>query len=198
MKIAPIGIINVGNPMEKLVDDVEEACMPTHWTGIAISAASAVAAAIAEGLRPSSTLSSMLKAARAAARLGEKRGNQLAYPSIDKRIDLALKLVRDRDPTKAAQILYANIGADISCMDSIPTAFGLLAASKGDPLNTIISAVNMGGDTDTIGSIAGGVAGAFKGSKNFPAELVETVDEVNHLELDSISAKLLSFAKVYR
>jgi ADP-ribosylglycohydrolase len=38
MKISPIGIINVARPMAKLVDDVEETCMPTHCTGVALAA----------------------------------------------------------------------------------------------------------------------------------------------------------------
>jgi ADP-ribosylglycohydrolase len=51
MKISPIGIINVARPMAKLVDDVDEICMPTHYTSVAIAASSAVAAAVSEALR---------------------------------------------------------------------------------------------------------------------------------------------------
>lgn len=195
MRISPIGTINVGTP-EKIVDDVTEVCLPTHGTSVAISAASAVAGAIAEALTPSATVSSVLKAAKSSSRLGEKRGRQVAFPSIDKRIDLAVELVEnENDPTKAARILYDYVGTDISSVDSIPTALALFAASKGKPIDTITSAVNMGGDTDTIASISGGIAGAFKGIDAFPAHFVEEVERANQLELASTARRLFDFVR---
>ena len=84
MKISPIGIINVARPMAKLLDDVEETCMPTHCTGVALAASAAVAAAVSEALRADSTINSVIAASRRAAKLGEVRGAQLAYPSVEK------------------------------------------------------------------------------------------------------------------
>ena len=198
MRIAPVGIINVSNPMAKLLDDVEEVCMPTHYTGVAIAASAAVAAAVAEGLRPSSTIASVLRRAKLAAKLGEERGAQLAYPSVKKRIKLAIKLTRNKEPEKVGEILYTNIGADIASADAIPTAFGLFAAAEGNPMTTIRLTANMGGDTDTIGAIAGGIAGAFSGIKAFPRDIVDYVDDTNSLHLLKKAEELMMFAEVYR
>jgi ADP-ribosylglycohydrolase len=197
MKISPVGIINVARPMEKLVDDVEETCMPTHCTGVAIAASAAVAAAVSEALRADSTTNSVVAAARRAAKMGETRGAQLAYPSVEKRIAMAARLVRGKTPEKAAEALYNQIGADISSSDAIPTAIGLFAAGGGDPMETITLTANMGGDTDTIGAMAGGIAGAYMGIEAFPRHIIDTVEKVNHLDLAEKSVLLMEFARRY-
>ena len=198
MKISPIGIINVARPMAKLVDDVEETCMPTHCTGVALAASAAVAAAVSEALRADSTINSVIAASRRAAKLGEVRGTQLAYPSVEKRIAMAARLVRGKTPEKAAATLYDQIGADISSSDAIPTAIGLFAAGGGDPMKTITLTANMGGDTDTIGAIVGGIAGAYTGVDSFPRHILDTVERVNHLDLADKSRLLMEFARRYR
>ncbi len=197
MKITPIGIINVARPLTKLVDDVEETCMPTHSTGVAIAASSAVAAAVTAALQQGATISSVILASRRAARLGEKRGAQLAYPSIDKRIALAARIAKSKEPDKAAEDLYDIVGGDISSSDAIPTAIGLFVAGGGDPMRTIILTANMGGDTDTIGAIAGGIAGAYAGIDAFPKKIIDTVERVNDLGLAEKSRRLLDFMRRY-
>lgn len=197
MKISPIGIINVGN-VKGVVDDVEKICLPTHGTSVAISAASAIASAIAEALTSSPTVSSVLKAAKLGAELGEKRGRQVTFPSVKKRIELAIDLIKGQTPSEAAETLYDYIGADVSCSDSIPTALGLFVASKGDPMTTIFSAVNMGGDTDTIASIAGAIAGAFKGINTIPQHFIKQVEKANGLDLLRVARRLTEFVEEHQ
>lgn len=198
MKIAPVGIINVARHTAKLVDDVEETCMPTHCTGVAIAASAAVAAAVSQALRADATIGSVVAASRRAAKLGETRGAQLAFPSIEKRIAMATRIVRGKTPEKAVEALYDQIGADISSSDAIPTAIGLFAAGGGDPMKTITLTANMGGDTDTIGAMAGGIAGAYTGIAAFPKNILDTVERVNHLGLADKSRRLMEYARRYR
>jgi ADP-ribosylglycohydrolase len=51
--------------------------------------------------------------------------------------------------------------------------------AKGDPRMTIIGAVNVGRDADTIACTAGEIAGAFAGYHAIPAEWADTVQQVN-------------------
>lgn len=197
MKIAPIGIINVNRSTAKLVDDVEEACMPTHNTGVAIGAASAIAGAVAEALRRGASINSVVSASRRAARLGETRGAQLAYPSVEKRIAMAARIARGKTPERAAEALYDQIGGDIASSDAIPTAIGLFIAGGGDPMRTITLTANMGGDTDTIGAMAGGIAGAYSGIGAFPEKMLATVERVNRLGLADKSRRLMEYAGGY-
>ncbi len=47
--------------------------------------------------------------------------------------------------------------------------------------NAVGTAVNRGGDTDTIGAITGAIAGARFGSEGFPNQWIETVDRREEL-----------------
>ena len=48
--------------------------------------------------------------------------------------------------------------------------------------NAIIDAVMMGGDTDTIGAVAGAVAGARFGSETLPDRWLNKISEIDELE----------------
>ncbi|QZP39544.1 ADP-ribosylglycohydrolase family protein [Halobaculum magnesiiphilum] len=64
---------------------------------------------------------------------------------------------------------------------SLQTALhdGLVAESAED---AIVTAVNRGGDTDTIGAIAGAVAGARFGASQLPDRWLSVIDETDELE----------------
>ena len=64
---------------------------------------------------------------------------------------------------------------------SLQTALhdGLVAESAEE---AIVTAVNRGGDTDTIGAIAGAVAGARFGASQLPDRWLSAIDEVDELE----------------
>jgi ADP-ribosylglycohydrolase len=47
--------------------------------------------------------------------------------------------------------------------ESVPAAVGVLAATGGDPFETVRAGVRIGGDTDTIAAMAGALAGALHG-----------------------------------
>ena len=182
MKIAPIGLLHPGEP-EEVVRDVVEVCLPTHGTTVAISAASAIAGAVAEALNPHSGPESIVEAAIRCAELGERHGRSVPKPSISERIRLALSLTEGLEPPRAAGILYTRIGADMRCENSIPTAIALFHSARGEPMKAILSAVNMGGDTDTIASMIGAIAGAYRGMEVFPEEAVRLVEDVNEIRL---------------
>jgi ADP-ribosylglycohydrolase len=65
-------------------------------------------------------------------------------------------------------------------------------------MKTITLTANMGGDTDTIGAIVGGIAGAYTGVDSFPRHILDTVERVNHLDLADKSRLLMEFARRYR
>jgi ADP-ribosyl-[dinitrogen reductase] hydrolase len=64
---------------------------------------------------------------------------------------------------------------------SLQTALhdGLVADSAED---AVVTAVNRGGDTDTVGAIAGAVAGARFGASQLPDRWLDAIDEVDELE----------------
>ena len=58
-------------------------------------------------------------------------------------------------------------------------------------MKAILSAVNMGGDTDTIASMAGAIAGAYRGIEAFPEEAVRLVEEVNEIGIGALASALV-------
>lgn len=111
--------------------------------------------------------------------------------SLEKRIELAQLLVEKADdPQAALRALYNYVGVDILVAESVATAFGLVWLAKGDPVQAILMSTNLGGDTDTMGAIAGSICGAWKGAKAFPAEWIRTLEKVNHIELAPMAAEL--------
>ncbi|MGZ0747318.1 ADP-ribosylglycohydrolase family protein [Haloparvum sp. AD34] len=74
---------------------------------------------------------------------------------------------------------------------SLQTALhdGLVADSAED---AIVTAVNRGGDTDTIGAIAGAVAGARFGASQLPDRWLGAIDDVD--ELETLAEQLVEVA----
>ena len=66
-----------------------------------------------------------------------------------------------------------------TALEMIPFALAAFLVAKGDPKMTIIGAVNVGRDADTIACTAGEIAGAFAGYDAIPADWAETVQKVN-------------------
>lgn len=59
--------------------------------------------------------------------------------------------------------------------EAVPLAFTALLASGGDVRESILNAVNLGRDADTIAAIAGGVIGAYGGIGSIPAEWLPAI-----------------------
>ncbi|MGQ9718396.1 MAG: ADP-ribosylglycohydrolase family protein [Nitrososphaerales archaeon] len=192
MRISPIGILNAGFSIKKVVEDVVKACILTHNTDVAISAASAVASAISKAIAGDCGVDDIIGGGMEGAKLGVKFGNYYPAASVDKRIELAIRLVSNaKNFEEIISSLYDYVGAGIESNEAIPTAFGVFIATKGEPMGAIIMATNIGGDADTIASIVGGMAGAFKGIKAFPKDVVEKVEQVNGLNFEETARKLL-------
>jgi ADP-ribosyl-[dinitrogen reductase] hydrolase len=142
MRCAPIGLLDYRQP-ERLVEDSVNSSIITHWDPQARWAAVAVNLAIAE----------MLKG---------RKGNLL--PVLLRGIEQAE--VRD---TVAGVLRLKRV-------DPEPSAYALdtLQAALWCLLNTssfeeaLVTAVNLGGDTDTVGAVCGAMAGACYGVASIP------------------------------
>ncbi len=195
MRIAPVGIVNAGN-LEGTLQDTVEACLPTHGTTLAISGAAAVACAIAEAMRDDASLDAVLQAGMGGATRGRQHGAWAWTPPLEQRIALAVRLVREAEnEAEALQALYNYVGVDMLVTESIPTAFGLAALAEGDPMRAVRYAANIGGDTDTIGAIAGAICGALRGIGAVDRAMLAEVERVNGLDLAAVAHGLVSISK---
>lgn len=190
MKIAPVGIAHPGD-YDAVVRDVAEICIPTHNTNIAIAGASAVACAVASGMA-NEDLDGLIDAFFYGVEEGMKLGNQWYGASIQKRTELALKIVRSgKKEEEIWQDLYDYVGAGVAMSESVPTSLALVVYYHGNPIKTAEAAANMGGDCDTVGAIAGGMAGAYSGYKIFPKEIIDQLSLVNKVDFNLYAEKMI-------
>lgn len=191
MRVTPVGIAFPAAPLGPFLDRVVESCQVTHDTTIGIAGAAAVAAAVSTGVDGGS-LTDAVDAAVGAARAGARRGHWIAGADIAARIVWARDLVRGLDETDALDRICALVGTSVASQESVPAAFAVLAVADGDPWRAALLAANLGGDSDTIGAIAGAVAGSVTGLSGLPADAVRTLRDVNSLDLEPLTTRLLA------
>jgi ADP-ribosylglycohydrolase len=190
MRIAPVGIYGQGD-LEKTVDAVAAACMPTHYTNIAIAGASAVAMIIGRGIQGENDLDELVGLAMQAVDLGMTRGTTWFGASIKSRTALAIEIAsRSKDKLVVMRDLYETIGAGVATTETVPVCLGMLKFANGQPVEAIRMATNLGGDCDTTASIVGGMCGAIAGVGAFPNEWIDKLEEVNDLHLEEYADKL--------
>lgn len=199
MKITPVGLLSQGD-ISKAIKDAITICMPTHDNNVSLAGACAVAAAVSCAMHETATVENIVEAGLQGAKTGDlfgkKYAKELACPSIYKRIQLAVDIGKKYvgDMPKAMEELSDIIGTGLSAAEAVPCAFGIFVAAQGDTMKSIIAAVNIGNDTDTIATIVGGIAGTFKSFYN--AEYLKTINNVNKFNLEYSAKKLEEVSSV--
>lgn len=167
MRVAPAGLVHPGDP-ERAVQLAWTTSRVTHDTQVAAAAAGAIAAGVAAALRPGSGVEEVTEACVLGAALGHglgvREGRTVPAPRVSARIELAVdEGRRGGDLDESLERIDAAVGTSMLAFESVPAAVGVLAATGGDPLETVRAGVRIGGDTDTIAAIAGALAGALHG-----------------------------------
>ncbi|TQS44874.1 ADP-ribosylglycohydrolase family protein [Cryptosporangium phraense] len=190
MRIAPIGVGVPVEPLDRLVDAVEDASRATHHTGIAIAGAAAVAAAVSAGVAGWGMAES-LDAAVAAARLGAERGHYVAGADVAARITWARDLVDSAgEPLDAVAGL---VGTGLATQESVPAALAVAALFPDSVWDATRHAAALGGDTDTIAAMAGAVVGAHTGLGAVPPRILGRLHAANPgLALTTLADRLLA------
>jgi len=189
MRISPVGIIHPGD-LDAVVRDAAQICRPTHNTSVAIGGASGIACAVSAGMTGAGT-GEVVDAFFYGIDKGSRLGNPWPSASLRRRTEWALELAKSsRNEQGFWTDLYELIGAGVAMAETAPATISLISYYDGDPINVIRAAANMGGDADTIGAIAGSIAGAMKGIDAFPQEMLAKIEEVNDLQLAAVAERL--------
>lgn len=170
MRVAPVGLLYFDDP-EALRRVAEQSSLITHAHPLGVEGAvvQAYAVALAVRAKPHSLdprefleeLESFTReevyreALRDAARLLDKRA--------------------DRGE------VVSTLGNSIEAFRSVPTAIYCFAANHESFERTVLYAVSLGGDTDTIGAMAGAISGAYLGEGKIPAEWVRRLENASYI-----------------
>ncbi|MER9426500.1 ADP-ribosylglycohydrolase family protein [Mesorhizobium sp. M0317] len=191
MRIAPVGIMMPLEPLDAFVAKVAETCRATHNTSIAIASAAAVAAAASHGVAGGDWRAAS-DSAVAAARRGARLGHWVTGGDIAARIAWAQELVRGKTMRDAIGLITDLVGTGVASQESVPAAFAVLEVAQGDPWQAAIISANLGGDTDTIGAIASGMAGACVGFSQLPQQHIARLVGIDMAEVRSLAEDLLA------
>jgi len=189
MRVTPIGIAASTSDRQLFADAVWSSCQVTHATRQGFQSAALVAAAVSLGIDAGAAdVTDLLWKAVAFVRSLPERGAWSPEPDVVAATHRALKLAAQ--PSSSLEWLAGQIGTAVAAAQAIPMAFALLARDPSP--RALLQAANLGGDTDTIGAIAGAILGASLGVEVFDAYGLAQVEQVSQLDLPSVATDLLA------
>ena len=192
MRVTPIGIAVSTEDPEAFAEAVWSSCRVTHATRQGFQSAALVAAAVSMGIDAARSTSPNLrgllwKAVTYVDSLPE-RGAWTPDPDVVAATRRAMQLAVN-PASSSLECLVEQVGTSVASAHAIPMAFALLARDPSP--QALMDAANIGGDTDTIGAIAGAILGAALGIEVLPADSLSMIEEVSHLGLSSVAGDLL-------
>ena len=192
MRVTPIGIAMSTADPEAFADAVWSSCQVTHATHQGFQSAALVAAAVSMGIdwdTPSaSDMTALLWKAVSYVDSLPERGAWTPDPDVVAATRRAMQLVAN-PASSSLECLVEQVGTSVASAQAIPMAFALLARDPSP--RALLDAANIGGDTDTIGAIAGAILGAVLGFEVFVGRGLAQVELASHLDLPSVALELL-------
>ncbi|WP_127594258.1 ADP-ribosylglycohydrolase family protein [Paenibacillus lautus] len=211
MYIAPIGIVNAGNP--KAAYDEAILFAMGHQSSYGLEAAGVLAACVAKAFEPGVSVDDIVRTAISLAKDGTKAAiqemTQAAYDLRQEREDMD-KVI---EVFQAIMLKYSPMGDDVSrhidkvgipsnhytpsrlwSIEELPIALAFIVLNEGDYYRSILDGVNSGRDTDSIGVMAGVILGAMYGGEVIRKEDIEQLNKVNRLDLCVIADRFSGIA----
>jgi ADP-ribosylglycohydrolase len=173
MSISPMGLINACNPRQAAVETFDVAgLIHAGDSTFCRDGACAIAAATAQAMSPDATVESVLSASTAYL---HKTSSRVMLDWIERTLGMARDL---GDYRKFREQFYrTNLGDIVSdSRETVPCVLALFLLGQGDPARCIVYGANFGRDSDTIGTMVGALAGAFKGIGGIKAEWVAKIE----------------------
>ena len=192
MRVTPIGIAMSTADPEAFADAVWSSCQVTHATRQGFQSAALVAAAVSMGIDTARStapdLRSLLWKAVTYVDSLPERGAWTPDPDVVAATRRAMQLVAN-PASSSLECLVEQVGTSVASAQAIPMAFALLARDPSP--QALLDAANIGGDTDTIGAIAGAILGAALGFEVFVGRGLAQVELASRLDLPSVALELL-------
>ena len=169
-RCAPLGLLWPGDP-KRAGFEAAVSCAVTHGHPSALAGAVAIAAAISTAVDGADLDAAWM---RAAADIADEVTN-------DRRVSTRIRMAADllgHDEASALDL----IGTGPVSWEGVPAAMWC-AANATSPIKGVLSAVNAGGDTDTIASMVGAILGTKLAATQWPhaATQINGLDEIHQM-----------------
>jgi ADP-ribosylglycohydrolase len=171
MRAAPIGLFYGAERERRLVRAVRDATVVTHAHPAGQDGA-VVIALTAALVCQDYPVQEILKRLRL----------HIQTVDLQNRLAVAERLLRSEHPVLPKQVAR-ELGNGIKAKDSCVTAFSIGIALREAPFSDLLSYIQeVGGDTDTIGAMAGAIWGAASGYRRLPEYLLKRLEQRHFLE----------------
>jgi ADP-ribosylglycohydrolase len=184
MSIAPVGIINAGNPAQAYQDGFNIAFVDQE--GHNRDGAATMAVGVAAAFLPAATVASVLDTMT-------EHSSYLMRRAIELTMDLArgsgsvdefaekyyAKMLDWSWPTPPGQVWNKERFFSGNTIELVPITMAILYLCDGDVNESMIEAASFGRDCDTTASMAGSIAGAMQGASAIRPDWIETVEKAN-------------------
>jgi len=184
MAVAPVGIINAGNPSQAFQDAFNLSSI--HQDGVERDAAATTAAGFAAAFELDATVSSVLDAMMDHSSFDTRRlvtiGRDLATETgnVDSFTEQFYLRYLDRSfPRPPAWVWDKDRTVSPTSREVLPIVAGLFQLCDGQPEACISAGSSFGRDADTIATVLGGLSGALHGASSIPAEWIEQSEAAN-------------------
>ncbi len=164
MRIAPIGFFYYDDPV-KLREAAIQSSIITHKHAKGI--AGAVVQATAVGIATRKGLEGQAIGVGEFINLIIEDSGEIDQQMIG-RLEL-IKELEGGDLRATIDAISSHFSCDVSAMGAVPPAIASFLLTRGFE-ESVVVAVNCGGDTDTIGAMSGAIAGAYYGYSHIPAK----------------------------
>lgn len=184
MAVAPVGIINAGNPVQAYQDAFNISSI--HQDGLERDAAASAAAGFAAAFLPDATAASVLDAMYEHGTYDTRRlitiGRELAAETSD--VDgfteqFYLRFLDRSFPRPPGWIWDKDRTVSPTSREVLPIVTGLFELCRGIPDACISAGASFGRDADTIATVLGGLSGALFGASAIPADWIAESERAN-------------------
>lgn len=185
IRVAPVGVFYASDCVDGLVNGAREASISTHGGSLAIAAAAANAAAVSAAIDGASPRGILAAAERSAA-LAESRwpGHPApVFAAAIRTVHDSLALLPALRPEDVAARWFPDQPLTI-----VPLALALATVLESAE-EAILVAANVGGDSDSVASIAGGILGATN-PDTINEDWCAVVESVNERVLVAVAHEL--------
>jgi poly(ADP-ribose) glycohydrolase ARH3 len=181
MRVAPVGLLYSDDP-EKLREIAHKSSSITHSHELGMEGAALQAYAVALALNTASDEDINQEA------FLSKLQNFIQNQLYKKKVAQIRELLGEQDRAR----VVAMLGNDIEAPRSVPTAIYCFLRQPQSYKDTVIYAISLGGDTDTIAAMAGAISGAYLGIEAIPQEWRAKLENRDYIE--ALAEKLWQIA----
>jgi ADP-ribosylglycohydrolase len=212
MYIAPIGIVNAGDP--KAAYDEAILFAMGHQCSYGLEAAGVLAACVAKAFEHGVSVDDIIETAISLAKDGTKMAIEELTTAARSLRDEGVEMDRVIDTFQTIMKKYSPMGDDVHrkvekvgipsnhytpsrlfSIEELPMALAFIVLNDGDFYPSIYDGINSGRDTDSIGVMIGVILGAMYGEKVVKKEEVELLQETNKINLIEVSDRFCETAK---